>query len=392
MTAPDLRGGSTTAARVLVVDDDAGIRELVMRMLEQGGHHVLTAADGAQALEIVREGSIEVVVSDIGMDGMDGIALMREIRGLDFDVPIILLTGIPSLQSAQDAVEFGAFRYLTKPTDLERLGPIVTRAVVTYRMARLQRDALHLRGANAGAAADLAGLDVGFERALQRLWIAFQPIVRSGDGALYGYEALMRSEEPALPHPGAMLDAAERLGRLQDLGRTIRARAATKLPQMPPGCRLFLNLHPDDLLDDRLLAPDGPLAAAASRVVLEITERATISKVCDVQRRVARLKELGFQIAIDDLGAGYAGLSSFVTLEPEIVKLDMSLIRDVDTSPTKRRIIGSVVSLCRQLGVTVVAEGVETMAERETIARLDADLLQGYFIARPGPPFPAINW
>lgn len=92
------------------------------------------------------------------------------------------------------------------------------------------------------------------------------------------------------------------------------------------------------------------------------------------------------------LGAGYAGLTSFVSLEPELVKLDMSLVRDADKSSTKRKLIRSMATLCRDLGITVVAEGVETVAERDVVMELGCELLQGYLLAKPGKPFPDFTW
>jgi EAL domain-containing protein (putative c-di-GMP-specific phosphodiesterase class I) len=92
------------------------------------------------------------------------------------------------------------------------------------------------------------------------------------------------------------------------------------------------------------------------------------------------------------MGAGYAGLTSFALLEPEVVKLDMSLVRDVHQSPTKQKVIRSMTSLCKELGMLVVAEGVETPAERDMLIELDCDLLQGFLFARPGRPFPEVQW
>ena len=387
---PGLAGD--TPVRVLVVDDQRDIRRVVSRWLEHEGHDVIVAASGAEALQALQSQVVDVVVSDIAMDGMDGIALMRAIREIDLDLPIILLTGVPSLETARRAIEYGAFRYLTKPAVPDEVTSAVSRAAFACRMARLKREALALSGTNARAASDLAGLDVAFERALAGLWIAHQPIVRRGDGSVFGYEALMRTREPSLPHPGAVLDAAERLGRLKELGRAIRGRVARSIGGAAEGSVMFVNLHPDDLLDDALVSGRGPLAEHADRVVLEITERATISHVPDVRKRVVALRALGYRIAVDDLGAGYAGLTSFALLEPEIVKLDMSLVRDVDREPTKRRIIGSVVSLCSESGAVVVAEGVETEAERDAIVDLGCDLLQGYFIAKPAEGFPPARW
>ncbi|MCA9523679.1 MAG: EAL domain-containing protein, partial [Myxococcales bacterium] len=115
---------------------------------------------------------------------------------------------------------------------------------------------------------------------------------------------------------------------------------------------------------------------------------ATLDDVRDVASRVVRLREMGFRIAIDDLGAGYAGLSYFARLEPEVVKLDMSLIRHIDHELTKQRVVASMVSVSHELGMTVIAEGVEIEGERDTAHALGCDLLQGYLFAKPAPPFP----
>jgi EAL domain-containing protein (putative c-di-GMP-specific phosphodiesterase class I) len=103
---------------------------------------------------------------------------------------------------------------------------------------------------------------------------------------------------------------------------------------------------------------------------------------------MARLRELGYRIAIDDLGAGYAGLSSIVQLQPEIIKLDMALVRGVDADATRQKLVHAMVSLCDEMNIQVIAEGVETPAERDTLSLLGADMMQGYLFAKPGPPFP----
>src|SRR5690606_23100356 len=125
-------------------------------------------------------------------------------------------------------------------------------------------------------------------------------------------------------HPGAVLDAAERLHRQDELGRQIRNLSAVSMHGADTGATLFVNLHTTDLLDPDLLDQHAPLSRIAHRVVLEVTERSSLEAVTDVRHRVAQLREMGYRIAVDDLGAGYAGLTSFALLEPEIVKLDMS--------------------------------------------------------------------
>jgi len=104
--------------------------------------------------------------------------------------------------------------------------------------------------------------------------------------------------------------------------------------------------------------------------------------------RMEQLRGMGYRIAVDDLGAGYAGLTSFAQLEPEVVKVDMSLVRGVDASATKQKLLGSIIGLCHDLDIQIIAEGIETEAERDTVVRLGGDLCQGYLFARPGKPFP----
>ena len=130
----------------------------------------------------------------------------------------------------------------------------------------------------------------------------------------------------------------------------------------------------------------------ANRVVFEITEREPLDRINDLPNRVAALRSLGYRIALDDMGAGYAGLTSFSLLEPEIVKLDMALIRDLDTNPTRQRIVESMTTLCKDLSIEVVAEGVETRGEREALTELGCELLQGFLFARPSPGLPAVTW
>ncbi|MGH7330095.1 MAG: EAL domain-containing protein, partial [Polyangiaceae bacterium] len=305
--------------------------------------------------------------------------------------PVILMTGEPGLESAVHAVEYGAFRYLAKPVERQKLWETVSRAARLHGMAKLKRQALELPGSDGQRLGERAALEIRFSWGVELMWMAFQPIVRWGEQGLFGYEALLRSNEPSLPHPGAVLEAAERLEKLHDLGRKVRESAAESFARAPAGASLFVNLHTEDLLDPTLYEAESPLSRIADRVVLEVTERATIDRVNDINARMSILRYLGYRIAVDDLGAGYAGLTSFAALEPEIVKLDMSLVRGIHKSTVRQRIVGSMVSLCKELKILVVAEGVETMDERDSILSLGCDILQGYFFARPGPPFPELK-
>jgi EAL domain-containing protein (putative c-di-GMP-specific phosphodiesterase class I) len=217
---------------------------------------------------------------------------------------------------------------------------------------------------------------------LRSLYMVYQPIFTLA-GDLFAVEALVRSEEPTLETAPAILDLTEALDQFQTLGRTVRERVDADLVKLAPGAAVFVNLHAEDVLDDALLDPEGPLGRAASRVVLEITERAALAEISEVQRRMARLRAMGFRIALDDLGAGYAGLTNFTELRPEIVKLDQTLVRGIDSDSVKRRLVASLVGVCRDIGTVVVAEGIETPAERDVLVDAGCDLLQGYLLGRP---------
>ena len=236
--------------------------------------------------------------------------------------------------------------------------------------------------------AELRELEAKLERCLQQLAMQFQPIVHAKTRARFGYEALLRSSDKSLPHPGAILDAAERLERIPVLGRAVRAQTA-KVFGAAPAERgvVFVNLHLLDLFDKQLTSPFSPLARVASRVVLEITERTSLEGQADLRYRVAELRELGFRIAIDDLGGGHARMGTFTPLDTDFVKLDMSLVRDLDKQPLKQKLVRSVIELCRAQGIDVIGEGVETEAEAKVLVELECDYLQGYLIAKPAPPF-----
>ena len=378
--------------RILVADDDAAVARGIGRVLTAAGYEVTIVCDGAAAVEALTHDSFSVILSDIHMPGMSGVELLSVVRAYDLDVPVVLMTGDPKVETAMKAVELGALNYLLKPMSPDELRDAVGKAAKLHKLASIKREALQHLGAAEKNAGEVAALKASFDRAMATLWVAFQPIVFNQEKKVLGYEALLRSTEPALPHPGAVLDAAERLNRLPELGQRIRALSAAAFENAPDGALLFVNLHSRDLLDPLLYKDSEPLSKIAKRVVLEVTERASLDEVKDTQARIALLRYMGYRIAVDDLGAGYAGLTSFAKLEPEFVKLDMSLIRDVHESPVKQKLVRSLAALCKEMGLLVVAEGIEVEAERDFLSRLGCDLMQGYLFAKPSKPFPTVTW
>jgi EAL domain-containing protein (putative c-di-GMP-specific phosphodiesterase class I) len=190
-----------------------------------------------------------------------------------------------------------------------------------------------------------------------------------------------------------LLAAAQVLGRQADLGRRIRAAVSATLREYPERSEvIFVNIDPAELGDGMLTDSSDPLLPFARRVVLEISERAALFGAdSGLEKRLARLREHGYRLALDDMGQGYAGLSSIAIVRPDIVKIDTSLVRDIQRSPLKRDIVVSVLQAALHAGIIVVAEGVESVGERKVLFELGCDLMQGYLFAMPGPAFPELN-
>ncbi len=239
------------------------------------------------------------------------------------------------------------------------------------------------------ASSSLPDDTASFSRALASLWLAFQPIVSTAERRLVGWEALLRNDEPSLVRPDHLLATAERLGRVHDVGRAVRSLAASFVDDLPGDTYLSVNLHPVDLEDAHLVDPRAPLSQVAHRVILEITERASIEKLDDLERRIRELRALGYRIAIDDVGAGYAGLGTIARILPDVLKVDRSIVHEVQLSPIKAKVLRSLAALCADLGMAMVLEGVETEEERAAASEVGCDLMQGYLFARPSERAPS---
>lgn len=362
---------------VVVIDDDESVAGTVASIISRVGFSVESFTNPTEARERLREGNVDVVISDVMMPELDGLTLLEQMRRSNMYVPVILMTGTPKLDDTIRAMALGAFRYLAKPFDRSELIQAVEEAIKWGRLIRVTLT--HAPEDNRQA------LDEALDRVFDRLCMHYQPIVGAANGKVFGYEALMRSSEPSLRSPPAVIDAAQKVGRLHALGRLVRKLVADEITKSRPECVVFVNLHSADLADPQLYSPEAPLTKHASGVVLELTERESLESIDNVERRLAQLRALGFRIAVDDLGAGYAGLSYFSRVQPDVVKIDMSLTRNVDADPVKRRVVSSICELAKDLSMIVVAEGIETQAEFNEVARHGVDLVQGYLIGKPAP-------
>ena len=354
--------------------------------MDLAGYHTDIVSSGEGAMRRMESNEYDLILCDIGLPDMDGLDVLRNVRQRDPDVPVIFVTGTPSLDTAIQAVDQHAFRYLLKPVAPKLLLETVRDASQIAKFARLQRQALECAWQESET--NPIDLSHAFEFAIDTLWIAFQPIISWDGQKVVAYEALVRNDESILARPPELIAAATRMRRLTELSRLIRAKVAAMVAVLPKDIQIFINLLPTDLNDDELLSVSAPLSQIADRVVLEITESEPLTVVRNLQTRLKRLRMLGYRIAVDDLGEGHAGLNAFVQLQPDIVKLDRCLIREIDQNNTRREVVGAMIELCSNMNIQLVAEGIERPQERDVLVSLGADWLQGYLFARPAKGFP----
>lgn len=387
MTTPSVSPNPTGASplkRVLIVEDDDAVASLYGRVLGNPNYRLYRAANGEEALSLVAETPFDAIVSDLVMPGMSGVDLLKSVRERDQDVPIVIVTGRPAVESAITAVECGALRYLVKPVPPKELRETVARALEVNEAKRVSRRGRRSMTEKVDEESSGSCTESEFREALESLYMVYQPIVKPAQGSVVGYEALVRTRHSRLSQPKEFLDAAARLGGFEELGRKVRRVVAANIENLPKDSLVFVNLHPEELLDETLYSEANPLRKHAERIVLELTEQASLD---GIERRIAALREQTFLIAVDDLGAGYAALSLLIGLEPDFVKIDRDLVRGVDFDASKRALVASLASVCRELEIELVCEGVETEDEGRCLLEVGVDLLQGYLFAKPQVSF-----
>ncbi len=373
-----------------MVDDEPQLLESYRRVLARAGFDVATLHHGGDVADLIARQDFDVVICDIGVPVSDGLDVLRAVRALDRDLPVVLMTKRGGLTQATGALEHGVHRYLVKPIEPAMLCRAAEDGVALRRGARLRAAALDVYRRAASDPVERALLLRRFEQALRLAYVAYQPIVSWSTLSVVAYEALLRTHEPTFASPVELLAAAEALGRLHDVGRTVRVAVDEALMSLPAELSVFVNLHPVDFADSALFEPTSPLSRYASRVVLEVTERDALSHFGDLAGYAKALRKLGYRLAVDDFGSGRGGLSALVQLRPDIVKIDMTLVHGVDSDHSKRRAVENALSLCVELGIQVVAEGVETTAQRDTLVAAGYDLMQGHLFARPGRLTPSM--
>lgn len=217
--------------------------------------------------------------------------------------------------------------------------------------------------------------------------MAFQPILDVVEDRIWGYEALVRGTDGG--GAASVLSAVTDANRyVFDQACRVKAIELAGVGALEPGTRLSINFMPNAVYEPRACIRATLGAASRTgfdprRLMFEFTENERMSDAGHVANIVSEYRRMGFTTALDDFGAGFAGLGLLAKFQPDLIKIDMDLLRGIDGSPARQAIVGGVVSIAGALGITVLAEGVETAAELSCLRSAGIALFQGYFFARP---------
>jgi EAL domain-containing protein (putative c-di-GMP-specific phosphodiesterase class I)/ActR/RegA family two-component response regulator len=378
--------------RVLVADDEAALRGARSELLGQEEHVELvgTAADADEAIALATRELPDVALVDVKMPAGGGPRAAREIQRLSPATRVIALSAFEDRPTVLEMLRAGAVGYLVKGTAAEEivwsirrvagggtsLSAEVIGGIVHELSSQLRREEIEEESRRARRD-EIERFVAG-----EGLTMAFQPIVDLTTRAPVGFEALARFRSIPLRAPdewfaeAVALELGARL-ELATIGRSLGA-----LDALPPDVYLSVNCSHRVAVSDQIAEL---LAPVASRVVVEITEHEPVDDYDALYGALARLRALGIRIAIDDAGAGYASLRHTLHIAPDIVKVDISLTRDIDRDRGRRALASALISFADEMGITIVAEGIETAAELRTLVDLGVRYGQGYHLAEPGP-------
>lgn len=401
LRSPDVYGLSRPM-RVLVVDDEALNVQLVQAMLARvEGVQTVATTDPTKATALFTEHPPDLVLLDLHMPSMSGLEVMGALGELvapDDFVPVIVLTADVDPRARTAALEAGAHDFLVKPLDVT---DVVLRVRNTLRTRALH---VHLEGRRAELAEQLREHGLREEAAAERrrtlterisrvvadraITMAFQPIADLRDGRVVGVEALSRFSTEPVRGPDVWFAEAHEVGLGSELEMTAVRLALDALEQVPPGVFVSVNLSPENLAGGGFEAAlDGH---PGERIVVELTEHEHVEDYDALKAVIERMRRRGVRLAVDDAGAGFASLQHILRLEPDIIKLDLALTRDIDSDAVRRALASSLVTFAHEVGAEIVAEGIETPGEQSTLSALGIELGQGYHLARPGPlPIPS---
>jgi len=384
-------GLSTEPIRVLIADDEPALRVALADLLSQENDMVLigSAGDADEAIELAGDRRPDVALVDVSMPAGGGARAAREISRCSPATRVIALSAFEDRPTVLEMLRAGAVGYLVKGMAGEEIvGSIqkvmaggaslsseVIAGIVSELTTQLRRDD-EIRERLDARRSEIERFVAG-----EGVSMVFQPVVDLATEAIVGFEALARFATPPPRPPNEWFAEAVALALGVQLELTTTRRALRALPRIDPIVYLAVNCSYRAAVSAELAALLEPYA---DRLVLEITEHEAVEDYDHLVDALAPLRARGARVAIDDAGAGFASLRHTLRIAPDIVKLDLSLTRDIDTDRAKRALAAALVSFAQEMGFALVAEGIETAQELKTLRDLGVGYGQGFFLAAPG--------
>jgi EAL domain-containing protein (putative c-di-GMP-specific phosphodiesterase class I) len=381
----------------LVAEDHDFQRKTLVRMLQGlGAKTVLEAANGKIALEIFSDLAqpVDIIICDLDMPEMDGMEFIRHVGEAGVPVSLILSSAldrslIASVETMTRAYGIALLGAVDKPVTPQKLGDLIGKhgkSQVAVKKPPLQQmtEAQIAEGLAAGQ----------FEAFLQ-------PKVALSDGAVTGAEALVRWRHPAtgLIPPAAFIPTMEASGMIEDLTWMMLCKSAAIVGQWSKrglaytmSVNLSLKSLDDPKLADRITESVRGQGIEPSSIILEVTETAAMTDVARALENLARLRMKGFGLSIDDYGTGYSSMQQLARVPYTELKIDQSFVLGAASQPRLRVMLESSMELANKLGLTVVAEGVETRQDWDLLKQLGCQKAQGYYIAKPMPADAFLDW
>ncbi|MGH2960455.1 MAG: EAL domain-containing protein, partial [Solirubrobacterales bacterium] len=378
---------------VLVAEDDPLVCEVLSTLVSSDPELELvgTVGDAQAAVVAALDEHPDLMLLDVEMPGGGGPAAARTISTVCPDVRVVAISAHSDKEHVLSMVNEGVAGYIVKGAEPSQMLDTIRRcargetvfmpqsATTMMRenavLARDMVEAEHLRHARVERIHEICERDA--------IEIVFQPIASLSSGKLCAVEALARFPQHADLNTGEWFDEAAELGMTQHLELTALRAAVRSFGARPADdLAVAINLSPATLLDPQLSAL---ISGYEKRLIIEITEHQPIDDYDAINCVRQELATRGARLAIDDTGAGFASLRHILSLSPDLVKLDISITKDVDEDDSRRALAKGLVTFSREIGATVVAEGIERRGELACMRELGAEFGQGWHIARPTP-------
>jgi EAL domain-containing protein (putative c-di-GMP-specific phosphodiesterase class I)/CheY-like chemotaxis protein len=379
--------------RVMIAEDEPSVRNALAALIrsEPDLDLVAEAGDAVQAIDLARRYRPDVAVLDVKMPGGGGSRAARAIRALCPQTRVTALSAYDDRGTVLEMLGAGAVGYLVKGTpageilDAIRssargqgaLSSEVTADVIKTLAGQLKREEFEVQRRQSEVRQVRRLLDG------KGLWMLFQPVIDLRGGNLIGFEALARFDPEHLNPPTEWFDRAAALGMLTELEMVTARSSFARLAGISPGVFLSVNVSPATLASPAFL--EDISTVPGDRIVLEVTEHARVEDYDALNEALRKLRAHGVRLAIDDAGAGFASLQHIIRLAPEFIKLDIGLTRSIDADPVRRALATALISFAKEIGASMIAEGIETEAEFETLRSLGISSGQGFFLGEPGP-------